>query len=100
MLALSHIAYVAGGAVAAAGLSALGKKGKIHYCAVKATATGMRATNAVKSVAQDIVDEASDINAEARRQARIDAAVRERLAVLEDDIRAEVTAEMNQASEA
>ena len=100
MLALSHIVYVAGGAVAAAGLSALGKKGKIHDCAVKAPATGMRATNAVKSVAQDIVDEASDINAEARRQARIDAAVRERLAVLEDDIRAEVTAEMNQASEA
>lgn len=100
MLAFSHIAYVAGGALAAAGLSALGRRGRIHDCAVKATATGMRATKAVTSVAQDIVDEASDINAEARRQARIDAAVRERLAALEDDIRAEVTAEMDQDDEA
>lgn len=100
MIALSHAAYVAGGALVAAGLSALGKRGKIHDCAVKATATGMRATNAVKSVAQDIVDEASDINAEARRQARIDAAVRERLAALEDGIRAEVAAEMDQDAEA
>lgn len=100
MLSFSHLAYVAGGAVVAAGLSALGKRGKIHDCAVKAAATGMRATNAVKSVAQDIVDEASDVNAEARRQARIDAAVRERLAALEDDIRAEVVAEMDQDNEA
>lgn len=99
MSVLSHVAYVAGGALVAAGLSALGKKGKIHDYAVKATATGMRASNVVQSVAQDIVDEASDINAEARRQARIDAAVRERLASLEDGIRAEVTAEMDQSVE-
>lgn len=99
MSVLSHVAYVAGGALVAAGLSALGKKGKIHDYAVKATATGMRASNVVQSVAQDIVDEASDINAEARRQARIDAVVRERLASLEDGIRAEVTAEMDQSVE-
>ncbi|MBR3160734.1 MAG: DUF1490 domain-containing protein [Atopobiaceae bacterium] len=100
MFGLSHVAYVAGGALVAVGFSALGKKGKIHDCAVKATATGMRATDAVQSVAQDIVDEASDINAEARRQARIDAAVRERLAALEEGIRAEVTAEIDQSAEA
>ena len=76
MFGLSHVAYVAGGALVAVGFSA------------------------VQSVAQDIVDEASDINAEARRQARIDAAVRERLAALEEGIRAEVTAEIDQSAEA
>ena len=100
MSALSHVAYVALGAAAAAAVAALGKKGKVHECAVRATATAMRASDAVQSVAQDIVDEASDIDAEARRQAKIDAAVRERLCALEDGIRAEVTAEMDQASEA
>lgn len=100
MSILTHVAYVAGGALLTAGASTLSKKGKIHSFAVKAAAAGMRAVNAVQSVTQDIVDEASDINAEARRQARIDAAVRERLSALEDDIRAKVTAEMDQSVEA
>ena len=96
MSILSHAAYVGGGALVAAGVSALGRKGKIHNAAVKVTAAGMRAANVVQSVTQNIADEASDINAEARRQARIDAAVRERLATLENDIRAEVEAELDQ----
>ena len=100
MSILTHVAYVAGGALLTVGASTLSKKGKIHSFAVKAAAAGMRAVNAVQSVTQDIVDEASDINAEARRQARIDAAVRERLSALEDDIRAKVTAEMDQSVEA
>ena len=51
-------------------------------------------------MAKEVEGQASDINAEARRQARIDAAVRERLSALEDDIRAKVTAEMDQSVEA
>ena len=99
MSILSHAAYVAGGAVVAAGVSALGKKGVVHNTAVKATAAGMRATDAVRRVTQSIADEASDINAEALRQAKIDAAVRERLAAGEADIRAEVEATVDAAGE-
>lgn len=99
MSILSHVAYVAGGAVVAGAVSALGRNGLVHGGAVKVTAAGLRAADAVKRVTQGIADEASDINAEARRQAKIDAAVRDRLAPLEEEIRAEVTAQIDSAGE-
>ena len=94
-MSLAHVWYVVGGAAAAGVVGSLGKDGTVHRAAVKATAAGMRAADAVRRVTQSIADEASDINAEARRQARIDAAVRERLAELEEGIRSEVTAEVD-----
>lgn len=51
--------------------------------------------NAVSAATQSVADEANDVNAEAHRQARIDAAVEERLAALEKDNRAQVTAEVD-----
>ena len=41
------------------------------------------------------MDDANDVAAEARRQAKIDAAVADRLSALEADIRAEVTAKID-----
>ncbi len=86
---------VVGGAAIAAVIGSLGKNGTVHRGAVKVAAAGMRATDKVTRVTQNIADEASDINAEARRQARIDAAVADRLAELEEGIRAEVTAQVD-----
>jgi hypothetical protein len=94
-MSLTHILYVAGGAVAAGVVGSLGKDGLAHRGAVKVASACLRVADKVTSVTQSIVDEAADINAEARRQARIDAAVKERLADLEEGIRAEVTAEVD-----
>lgn len=95
MALLAHIGYVIGGAAAVGVVSAVGKDGAVHDGVVKATAACLRAGDAVSRVVQSIADEASDVNAEACRQAKIDAAVRDRLAAMEDDIRAEVTAEID-----
>ncbi len=94
-MSVAHVLYVLGGAAAAGIIGSLGGNGAIHKGAVKAASAGMRMTDAVARVTQTIVDEASDINAEARRQAKIDAAVSERLSELEEGIRAEVTAEVD-----
>lgn len=94
-MSIAHVLYVLGGAAAAGIVGSLGGKGTIHKGAVKAASAGMRVTDAVVRVTQGIVGEASDINAEARRKARIDAAVSERLSELEEGIRAEVTAEVD-----
>jgi hypothetical protein len=97
LMAIPHICLVAAGAVAAGAVNLLGKSGKLHDGAVKVAAAGMRAADAVSAATQTIADEASDINAEAKRQARIDAAVKERLAAVEQEIRAEVSAEIDEA---
>mgnify|MGYP001641045278 FL=1 len=55
----------------------------------------MRVAEVVSAETQSIVDDASDATAEARRQSKIDAAVRERLAAVEEDIRREVTAKVD-----
>jgi hypothetical protein len=94
-----HILYVAGGAVAAGVVGSLGKDGVAHRGAVKLASACLRIADKVTSVTQTIVDEAEDINAEARREARIDAAVSERLAELEKDVRAEVIAQVDGAGE-
>lgn len=98
-MSLTHILYVAGGAVAAGVVGSLGKDGLAHRGAVKAASACLRVADKVMSVTQTIVDEAADINAEARRQARIDTAVSERLTELEKGVRAEVIAQMDGAGE-
>jgi phage gp29-like protein len=55
----------------------------------------MRVADAVSTETQSIVDDASDATAEARRQAKIDAAVRERMAELEKGVRDEVIAKVD-----
>ena len=92
---VSHILYVVGGAAVAGVIGSLGKDGLSHRGAVKVATACLHLTDKVTSVTQSIVDEALDINAEARRQARIDAAVAERLSELEPDIRAQVVAQVD-----
>ncbi|MDO4536592.1 MAG: DUF1490 domain-containing protein [Coriobacteriales bacterium] len=95
---ISRIALVAAGAVGAGLVGVASKSETVHDGVVKLAAACMRGADKISGAMQSVADEASDINVEARRQAKIDAAVNERLAALEDEIRAEVTAEIDGAS--
>jgi len=86
---------VAGGAALASVVAGLASDGILHKAAVKATACGLRVTDRVSAETQNVVDEANDVVAEARRESKIDAAVRVRLAELEEGIRAEVTKQVD-----
>ena len=66
---------------------------QVRDTAVRGVAKCMEFGDCVQSAAQNIVDDASDIKEEAHRQKRIDAAVAERLAIAEEDIREEVRSE-------
>ena len=79
---------VAGGAALASVVAGLASDGILHKAAVKATACGLRVTDRVSAETQNVVDEA-------RRESKIDAAVRARLAELEEGIRAEVTKQVD-----
>ncbi len=107
-MAIPHYVFVAGGAAAADVLRGFVRKGRgrkgaavasqdVHDALVSVVAYGMRIADKVSAATRSIADEASDINVEARRQARIDAAVEERLVQIEKDVRAEVTAEVDGA---
>ena len=73
--------FVAMGAAAAGAVAGLANSGLLHKAAVATTCAGMKVADAV--------------TAETRRQAKIDAAVADRLSALEADIRAEVTAKID-----
>ena len=87
--------FVAMGAAGAAAVAGLANCGALHKAAVAVTTAGIKVSDAVTSETQAIVDDANDACAEARRQAKIDGAVADRLAALEADIRAEVTAKVD-----
>lgn len=86
-----HFWIFAGGAAAAGLVAGLASNGTLHKGAVAVTTGCMKAADAVTSETQSIVDDANDNRAEARRQKKIDSAVKERIDALEPDIRAEVT---------
>ena len=90
-----HICFLAIGAAAAGAVAGLATSGTLHKAAVAVTTGAMAAGDAVAAETQNIVDEATDNRAEARRQAKIDAAVAEELAKLEADIREKVTAKID-----
>lgn len=90
-----HFWLFAGGAAAAGAIAGLASSGALHKGAVAVTSGAMRVADAVSSETQSIVDDANDNVAEARRNAKIDAAVKERVAEAEQKIRAEVTAQMD-----
>lgn len=92
---LTNWCLAAGGAALAGVVAGLASNGTLHKVAVKATACGLRVTDRVSAETQNVVDEANDVVAEARRESKIDAAVRARLAELEDGIRAEVTKQVD-----
>lgn len=95
MSAVHHILFAAGGAAAASIVAGLGVNGALHKAAVAVTEKAMQLSDAVSAETQSIVDEATDNRAEARRQAKIDAAVAEELSKLEGDIRKKVAAEID-----
>ena len=84
----------AAGAAATAAVVRLAQRGVLHRGAVSVAACGIKL---VRAETQSIIDDASDVTAEARRRVRIDAAVKERLAKEEGRIREEVTAEIDKA---
>lgn len=92
---LTNWCLAAGGAALAGVVAGLASNGTLHKVAVKATACGLRVTDRVSAETQNVVDEANDVVAEARRESKIDAAVRARLAELEEGIRAEVTKQVD-----
>ena len=92
---LNNWCLAAGGAALASVVAGLASDGILHKAAVKATACGLRVTDRVSAETQNVVDEANDVVAEARRESKIDAAVRARLAELEEGIRAEVTKQVD-----
>ena len=90
MMSWKNFWIFAGGVAAAGAVSAATQSKGVHDGLVKATAACMRAGDAVSSATQSVIDGANDLNAEARRQTKIDAAVKERLAEMEAQIRADV----------
>ena len=86
-----HVGIFVLGTAATTAASAVSKTEKFHNALVKCTAGAFKVRDKVTGFTQSVIDEASDINAEASRQAKIDAAVAERIAELEEGIRAEVT---------
>lgn len=87
--------FVAMGAAAAGAVAGLANSGLLHKAVVATTCAGMKVADVVTAETQAVVDDANDVAAEARRQAKIDAAVADRLSALEADIRAEVTAKID-----
>ena len=87
--------FVAMGAAAAGAVAGLANSGLLHKAAVATTCAGMKVADVVTAETQAVVADANDVAAEARRQAKIDAAVADRLSALEADIRAEVTAKID-----
>ena len=92
---VNHAWFAVAGAAAAGAVAGLANSGLLHKAAVAVTTAGIKVTDAVAAETQSIVDDANDVAAEARRQAKIDAAVVDRMAALEADIRAEVTAKVD-----
>ena len=92
---LTNWCLAASGAAIAGVVAGLASNGTLHKVAVKATACGLRVTDRVAAETQNVVDEANDVVAEARRESKIDAAVRARLAELEEGIRTEVTKQVD-----
>ena len=80
----------AAGMVAAGAVATASKNESVHNGVVRATAACMRAADAVSSATQDVIDRANDINVEARQKAKVDAAVKARMAEIEAEVRAEV----------
>ena len=95
-MAVHHFWLFAGGAAAAGAVAGPATSGILHKGAVAVTSGAMRVADAVGSETQSIVDDANDSVAEARRQAMIDAAVKERLTQAEQKIREEVTQKVDE----
>lgn len=84
----------AGGAVATGLLQVVSKQPKVREAAVNCMAKGMQMKADADEALQNIKDDAEDVCADARYEARVKAAVDARRAEIEERIRAEVEAEL------
>lgn len=91
----SKALFFAGGVVAAGAVKLASQSKTVRKVAVNATAMVLDANDAIQEATQNIMDEADDVRAEAERQRKIDAAVKERLASVEDELRSEVEAQVD-----
>ena len=91
----TKIAFFFGGVAAAGALKIASGSSSLRKAAVNGVAMAMEVNDSIQSATQDLMDEADDVRAEAERQRKIDAAVAERLAALEEGIREEVTAQVD-----
>lgn len=87
---MKHILLFAAGAAAAGVAAGLASNGTLHKAAATVASYAMAANDAVNAESQAIMDDANDMRAEARRQEKINAAVKAELAELEGDIRAKI----------
>ena len=90
-----HVLIALGGAAVAAVAAGLSNNGTLHKAAVGVTAKALEASEAINAETQSIMDDANDLLAESRRQARIEAAVRSELEALEPEIREKVIAKID-----
>ena len=91
----TKIGLFAGGVIAGAVAKLFTESQTAHKAAVSGMAKVLEINDGVQKVTQDIMDEADDVRAEAARQRKIDAAVAQRMADLEQGIRDEVVAEVD-----
>ncbi|WP_283169731.1 hypothetical protein [Curtanaerobium respiraculi] len=90
-----RVGLFVGGMAATCVLKAASKSEGVRDTAVKGVAGVLKANDRVQEYTQSVMDDAEDLRAEGARERRIQAGVEERLAAMEDDIRAEVTAEVD-----
>ena len=87
----------AGGLVASALVQGIAGTPGARKAAVNGIARCMDISDGIQSATQSIIDEAEDLRAEAKLQRKIDAAVAEKIAVIEDEAREEVRAAIEAA---
>lgn len=86
-----------GGAVAAAAVGAASQSKAVRDLAVKGVAQGMLLKENCDEAAQSIKDDAEDLAADARREAKVEAVRRQRMAEIEERVRKQVEAEIAEA---
>lgn len=89
----------AGGALAAGVAQVVSKQPAVRQALVNAVACGMQLKAETDEALQSIKDDAEDVYADARRQAKVDAAIAARRAEIEERVRAQVEAEMGDEAE-
>ena len=95
-----NLAAFAGGAVAAGLAQVIAKQPQMREAVVNCVAKGMQIKADADEALQNIKDDAEDVCADARYEARVKAATEARRAEIEERIRAEVEAELALEAEA
>jgi phage gp29-like protein len=86
-----------GGVLASAVLQGAAKAPSVRRAAACGVAKCMDISDGIQSTTQSILDEAEDIRAEAKLRRQIDAAVAEKIAGIEEEVREEIRAKVEEA---